>query len=88
MLERTNRYQSILKREPKIRLGARGNHAEDLKKPLREDRGLLKTVVEETLQQVLEAEMDEALQGSKGERTARRLSQVCGGLEVRRTDQS
>ncbi len=40
--------------------------AEDLKKFLAEDRDLLKTIVEETLQQVLEAEMDEALQASKG----------------------
>lgn len=34
--------------------------AEDLKKLLGEDRDLLKTIVDETLQQVLEAEMDEA----------------------------
>lgn len=34
--------------------------AEDLKKLLGEDRDLLKTIVEETLQQVLGAEMDEA----------------------------
>src|ERR1700761_5118599 len=47
--------------------------ADDLKKPLEEDRDLLKTIIEETLQQVLEAEMDEALQASKGERTASRL---------------
>ena len=45
--------------------------AEDLKKMLAEDRDLLKTIVEETVQQVLEAEMDEALQASKGERTSR-----------------
>ena len=43
--------------------------AEDLKKLLAEDRDLLKTIVEETVQQVLEAEMDEALQASKSERT-------------------
>ena len=47
--------------------------AADLKELLAEDRDLLKTIVEETLQQVLEAEMDEALQASKGERTAGRL---------------
>jgi putative transposase len=47
--------------------------AEDLKKLLAEDRDLLKTIVEETLPQVLEAEMDEALQASKGERTVGRL---------------
>lgn len=39
--------------------------AEDLKELLAQDRDLLKTMVEETLQQVLEAEMDEALQASK-----------------------
>jgi transposase-like protein len=37
---------------------------------LAEDRDLLKTIIEETLQQVLEGEMDEALQASKSERTA------------------
>src|SRR2546421_671602 len=47
--------------------------ADDLKKLLAEDRDLLKMIVEETLQQVLEGEMDEALQASKGERTAGRL---------------
>jgi len=52
--------------------------AEDLKKLLGEDRDLLKTIVEETLQQVLEAEMDEALQASKGERTAGRLGYRAG----------
>jgi transposase-like protein len=35
-------------------------------------------IVEETLQQVLEAEMDEALQASKGERTAGRLGYRAG----------
>src|SRR5438270_508971 len=52
--------------------------ADDLKKLLAEDRDLLKTIVEETLQQVLEAEMDEALQASKGERTAGRLGYRAG----------
>src|SRR2546423_10291987 len=52
--------------------------ADDLKKLLAEDRNLLKTIVEETLQQVLEAEMDEALQASKGERTAGRLGYRAG----------
>jgi transposase-like protein len=47
--------------------------AADLKELLAEDGDLLKTIVEETLQQALEAEMDEALQASKGERTAGRL---------------
>src|SRR5690348_8651011 len=35
-------------------------------------------IVEQTLQQVLEAEMDEALQASKGERTAGRLGYRAG----------
>ena len=52
--------------------------ADDLKKLLAEDRDLLKTIVEETRQQVLEAEMDEALQASKGERTAGRLGYRAG----------
>jgi putative transposase len=52
--------------------------AGDLKAMLAEDRDLLKTIVEETLQQVLEAEMDEALQASKGERTAGRLGYRAG----------
>ena len=52
--------------------------ADDLKRLLAEDRDLLKTIVEETLQQVLEAEMDEALQASKGERTAGRLGYRAG----------
>jgi putative transposase len=45
---------------------------------LAEDRDLLKAIVEEALQQVLEAEMDEALQASKGERTAGRLGYRAG----------
>ena len=51
---------------------------EDLKQVLREDRDLLKAIVEEVLQQVLEAEMDEALQAGKGERTAGRLGYRSG----------
>src|SRR3982751_5297882 len=52
--------------------------AEELRKMLAEDRDLLKVIVEETLQQVLEAEMDEALQASKSERTASRLGYCAG----------
>lgn len=52
--------------------------AGDLKELLAEDRDLLRTIVEETLQQVLEAEMDEALQASKGERTPGRLGYRAG----------
>ena len=40
--------------------------AEDLKRLLAEDRDLLKAIVEETLQQVLEAEMDEGTAGRQG----------------------
>jgi putative transposase len=52
--------------------------AADLKQVLAEDRDLLKAIVEEVLQQVLEAEMDEALQAGKGERTANRLGYRSG----------
>jgi len=52
--------------------------AEDLKQLLAEGRDLLKVIVEETLQRVLEAEIDEALQASKGERTASRLGYRAG----------
>jgi hypothetical protein len=47
--------------------------AEELKRVLAEDRDLLKTIVEETLQKVLEAEMDKTLQASKSEHTISRL---------------
>jgi transposase-like protein len=52
--------------------------AEELRKMLAEDRDLLKVIVEETRQQVLEAEMDEALQACKSERTASRLGYRAG----------
>lgn len=52
--------------------------AEDLKRLLSEDRDLLKAIVQETVQQVLEAEMDETLQAGKGERTAARLGYRSG----------
>jgi putative transposase len=52
--------------------------AEELRHVLAEDRDLLKVIVEETLQQVLEAEMEEALQAGKGERTATRLGYRSG----------
>jgi putative transposase len=45
---------------------------------LSEDRNLLKTIVEETLQQVLEGEMEEALQAGKSERTETRLGYRAG----------
>lgn len=38
-----------------------------------EDRDLLKAVVREIVQEVLEAEMDDSLQPEKGERTSSRL---------------
>ena len=46
--------------------------AEELRQALAENGDLLKAIVEEKLQQVLEAEIDEALQAGKGERTASR----------------
>jgi putative transposase len=52
--------------------------AEDLKQMLAEDGDLLKTIIEQTVQQVLEAEMDEALQAGKGERSEQRLGYRSG----------
>lgn len=52
--------------------------AEDLRQILAEDTDLLKVIVEQVLQQVLEAEMEEALQAGKGERTAGRLGYRSG----------
>ena len=52
--------------------------SEELRKALIEDRDLLKTIVEETLQQVLEGEMEEALQAGKSERTETRLGYRAG----------
>jgi putative transposase len=52
--------------------------AEELKQMLAEDQDLLKTIIEQTVQQVLEAEMDEALQGSKSERSEQRLGYRSG----------
>ena len=51
---------------------------EELKQLLAEDRDLLKQLIQEALQQVLEGEMDEALQAEKGERTANRLGYRSG----------
>jgi Transposase, Mutator family len=51
---------------------------EELRQWLREDRDLLRGLVEEAVQQVLEAEMEEALQAEKGERTAQRLGYRSG----------
>jgi putative transposase len=45
---------------------------------LREDRDFLRSLVEEVLQQILEAEMDEALGAQKGERTPNRLGYRSG----------
>jgi putative transposase len=52
--------------------------AEDLKQMLWEDSDLLKTIVEQTVQQVLEAEMEEALQAGKGEHSEQRLGYRSG----------
>src|SRR3954469_5505652 len=45
---------------------------------LSKDGDLLKTLIEQTVQQVLEAEMDEALQAGKGERSEQRLGYRSG----------
>jgi len=52
--------------------------AEDLKQMLSEDGDLLQTIIEQTVQQVLEAEMEEALQAGKGERSEQRLGYRSG----------
>ncbi len=51
---------------------------EEIRQLLAEDRDLLKGLIQEALQQVLEAEMDEALQTEKGERTSSRLGYRSG----------
>lgn len=50
----------------------------EVKQILAEDQDLLKTLVSETLQQTLEAEMDEALAAEKSERTPNRLGYRAG----------
>lgn len=45
----------------------------DWREVIGEDEDWLKALVREAVQEVLEAEMDEALQASKGERTSARL---------------
>ena len=52
--------------------------AEELRQLLAEDRDLLKVIVEQTVQQVLEVEMEEALQAGKSERTETRLGYRAG----------
>jgi putative transposase len=52
--------------------------AEDLKQMLAEEGDLLKTIIEQTVQQVLEAEMEEALQAGKSERSEYRLGYRSG----------
>src|ERR1700757_2364003 len=50
----------------------------EVKQILAEDQDLLKAMVTATLQQTLEAEMDEALAAEKSERTANRLGYRSG----------
>src|SRR4051794_21927701 len=52
--------------------------AAELKQMLAEDGDLLKTIIEQTVQQVLEAEMEEALQAGKSERSENRLGYRSG----------
>ncbi len=52
--------------------------SEEFRKALSEDQDLLKTIIEETLQKVLEGEMEEALQAGKSERTETRLGYRAG----------
>ena len=51
---------------------------EELKQLLAEDRDLLQVIVEQTIEQILEAEMAEALQADKSERTETRLGYRAG----------
>jgi len=50
----------------------------ELKKVLEEQEDFLKVLVEKVMQEVLEAEMDEALGASKGERTPGRVGYRSG----------
>jgi putative transposase len=52
--------------------------AEELRQMLAEEGDLLKTIIEQTVQRVLEAEMDEALQAGKSERNENRLGYRSG----------
>jgi putative transposase len=54
------------------------NWKQELKDLVGEDKDLLKAVVREVVQEVLEAEMDESLQAEKGERTLGRLGYRSG----------
>lgn len=54
------------------------NWKQELKNLIAEDRDLLKTIVREVMQEVLESEMDETLQAGKGERTSSRLGYRSG----------
>jgi transposase-like protein len=51
---------------------------EELNQLLAEDRDLLNIIVEQTVQPVFKAKMEEALPGGKSERTERRLSYRAG----------
>jgi putative transposase len=51
---------------------------ENLRQLLAEDQDLLKVIVEQTVQQVLEAEMEQTLQAGKSERTETRLGYRAG----------
>jgi len=51
---------------------------EEIRELLRQDTDLLKTLVQEAVQQVLEAEMEEAVGAEKGERTPNRLGYRAG----------
>jgi putative transposase len=54
---------------------------EEWKQLLAEDRDLLQRIVEQTVQQVLEAEMEEALHAGKSERTELRLGYRAGDYQ-------
>src|ERR687885_244397 len=72
-LKRRKDQMTRTKNNSKERIGK-----EDLRQLLAEDQDLLKVIVEQTVQQVLEAEMEEALQAGKSERTEARLGYRVG----------
>lgn len=54
------------------------NWKEEIRELLRQDPVLLKALVQEVVQQMLEAEMEEAVVAEKGERTPNRLGYRAG----------
>lgn len=62
------------KHDPKKRSARKGNRNEEVRELLRQDTDLVKALVQEVVQPVLEAEIEEALDAAKGERIPNRLA--------------